>query len=551
VSRRPGDDERAERLIRFLETEGAAARRHAGDRTLLEHLIDTYAIVGRWGAPVALQHAALIHSVYGTEAYHERLIPLSRRAEVASLAGEPAERLAYLFCATPRKALFAGTHLWARAVGPDPATREELDSVVLLHMANIAEQARAGDGSPGAWLVKVRELGELLVGSDAVTPPLFVAQLAAFSEEDESVARGAYRAGVYEVEGDEARINQLALAAATCPVVAEPCIWLAYLSHCRGEGETARSWARRARERLLGLGTCWDKRLTFEQWLELARVLEQTPALRPASAIADPHALFEALTAGAARATPAPPRGVDPAAARARFERYVESLAAADGPASLGIYPALDSRPWHDPDDFPLTAYLRSHFKQIQSEILALEPSRFHRESERIGRAGKWDVAFFYERGRRRDAVCDACPVTTYGIESCGGMRTLGGLIYVSRMRAGTHIRAHRGPTNLRVRCHLGIVVPEGDCAIRVGAETRRWSEGDCLVFDDYFEHEAWNHTAKDRIVLIVDLWHPGLAPIEVRLLEGLQGYAYAYARQLNRYWSSNAAAAAGASGGA
>jgi aspartate beta-hydroxylase len=122
-------------------------------------------------------------------------------------------------------------------------------------------------------------------------------------------------------------------------------------------------------------------------------------------------------------------------------------------------------------------------------------------------------------------------------------MRTAAGLIYVSRMRAGTHIAAHRGPTNLRLRCHLGIAVPRGDCAIRVSDETRRWTEGRCLVFDDYFEHEAWNHTSEDRIVLIVDLWHPGLSEAEIRLLEGLQWYAYSYARRLNRYWASNAAA--------
>ena len=87
--------------------------------------------------------------------------------------------------------------------------------------------------------------------------------------------------------------------------------------------------------------------------------------------------------------------------------------------------------------------------------------------------------------------------------------------------------------------------MPDGDCAIRVGDDTRRWREGACLVFDDYFEHEAWNRTTEDRIVLIVDLWHPDLSADEVRLLEGLHRYAYAQARQLNRYWSSNAAAAA------
>jgi aspartyl/asparaginyl beta-hydroxylase (cupin superfamily) len=64
------------------------------------------------------------------------------------------------------------------------------------------------------------------------------------------------------------------------------------------------------------------------------------------------------------------------------------------------------------------------------------------------------------------------------------------------------------------------------------------------LVFNDHFEHEAWNHTAEDRIVLIVDLWHPGLSGTEVSLLEGLQRYASSHARKLNRYWAANAAAA-------
>ena len=169
---------------------------------------------------------------------------------------------------------------------------------------------------------------------------------------------------------------------------------------------------------------------------------------------------------------------------------------------------------------------------------------QFHPESERIARSGDWEVAFLYERGRRHDDVCDALPVTSRGIETHPTIRTLAGLIYVSRMRAGTHIAAHRGPTNLRVRCHLGLKVPAGDCAIRVGDETRRWQEGKCLVFDDYFDHEAWNRTGDDRVVLIVDVWHPGLSTIEVSLLQGLHRYAHLHARKLNRYWSANAAAA-------
>ena len=68
-----------------------------------------------------------------------------------------------------------------------------------------------------------------------------------------------------------------------------------------------------------------------------------------------------------------------------------------------------------------------------------------------------------------------------------------------------------------------------------------RWHEGKCLVFDDHFEHEAWNQTAQDRVVLIVNLWHSDLSAAEIHLLEGLQRYAFANARDMNQNWSRNA----------
>lgn len=40
---------------------------------------------------------------------------------------------------------------------------------------------------------------------------------------------------------------------------------------------------------------------------------------------------------------------------------------------------------------------------------------------------------------------------------------------------------------------------------------------GKCLVFDDCYEHEVWNKTKRERVLLLFDLWHPDLAG-EVRL---------------------------------
>jgi aspartate beta-hydroxylase len=559
------DDDTATAIIDLLRSRGAEALRHGGGRALLEHLLGTYSIVRRWGQPARLRRAALIHSVYGTDAYKRELFPLSARTEVAAVAGDQAERLAYLFSVTPRGPLLAGTYRWARGVpwmpplgdhdeSVDPPTREELDDLVLLHMANLAEQARSADGSPGRWLARLAELAELLDGAERLRPPAFLARLATFSDADEALARRTYRDAVGRADDAEARASRFALAATTCPVIAEPAVWMAHLSCRQGDLDASRAWTTQARNRLLELGTPWDKRLSFEEWSAIIDALERPadgPVSDPPPAILHPRDLLDTITDGPAaprtkvRASADEGGAIKPPDAgkgKDRFRSYVEGLAGVNG--SGAVYPDLPSRPWHEPANFPLVAYLESNFVAIRDELLAIEAPRFHRESERIGRTGEWDVAFLYERGRRHDGVCAACPVTTRGVESHPTIRTSAGLIYVSRLRGATHIEAHRGPTNLRVRCHLALKVPDGDCAIRVGEETRRWEEGRCLVFDDYFDHEAWNHTDEDRLVLIVDLWHPGLSPTEVALLDGLHTYTYDQARRLSRYWSANAAAA-------
>jgi aspartyl/asparaginyl beta-hydroxylase (cupin superfamily) len=52
------------------------------------------------------------------------------------------------------------------------------------------------------------------------------------------------------------------------------------------------------------------------------------------------------------------------------------------------------------------------------------------------------------------------------------------------------------------LRAHLGLVIPK-DCNIRVGEETHTWEEGKMLIFDDSYDHEAWNDSDEDRFVLI------------------------------------------------
>ena len=76
-------------------------------------------------------------------------------------------------------------------------------------------------------------------------------------------------------------------------------------------------------------------------------------------------------------------------------------------------------------------------------------------------------------------------------------------MIYLSKVGPHTHVAPHRAGSNIRLRCHLALSIPEGDCAIRVGDDVHRWKEGKCIVFDDTLEHEIWNRTDEERLVLL------------------------------------------------
>jgi len=69
--------------------------------------------------------------------------------------------------------------------------------------------------------------------------------------------------------------------------------------------------------------------------------------------------------------------------------------------------------------------------------------------------------------------------------------------------------------------CHarnIPLIVPP-NCGFRVGTQVRAWQPGTALIFDDTIEHEAWNDSDEDRVILIFDIWNPLLTPAERDLM--------------------------------
>ena len=77
----------------------------------------------------------------------------------------------------------------------------------------------------------------------------------------------------------------------------------------------------------------------------------------------------------------------------------------------------------------------------------------------------------------------------------------------------GTLIPAHAGPTNTRLRAHLGLLVPKkGELHMRIANQTVSWKPGKWTIIDDSFEHQIVNDSGAQRLVFLVDFMHPDIS---------------------------------------
>lgn len=168
--------------------------------------------------------------------------------------------------------------------------------------------------------------------------------------------------------------------------------------------------------------------------------------------------------------------------------------------------PTLGGAVFLAPAQFDFIAGLRSVWQDIREEYLALPQESFEPWVQREMYGQGWSVYGLIAFGDRIEDALATCPRTAAALARVPGLTTAG----FSRLTPGTHIKPHEGWVTTVYRAHLGLVIPDNGCALRVGDEIRTWSEGDVLVFDDTTEHEAWNRSDQTRTVLLFDFLRPG-----------------------------------------
>ncbi|XP_009453717.5 aspartyl/asparaginyl beta-hydroxylase isoform X10 [Pan troglodytes] len=189
----------------------------------------------------------------------------------------------------------------------------------------------------------------------------------------------------------------------------------------------------------------------------------------------------------------------------------------------------LKAQPWWTPKETGYTELVKSlerNWKLIRDEGLAVMDKAkglFLPEDENLRERGDWSQFTLWQQGRRNENACKGAPKTCTLLEKfpeTTGCRR--GQIKYSIMHPGTHVWPHTGPTNCRLRMHLGLVIPKEGCKIRCANETKTWEEGKVLIFDDSFEHEVWQDASSFRLIFIVDVWHPELTPQQRRSLPAI-----------------------------
>lgn len=229
--------------------------------------------------------------------------------------------------------------------------------------------------------------------------------------------------------------------------------------------------------------------------------------------------------------------------------RFTEALDIASGKRPVYLqeptsfyFPGLPQLPWYSKELFPWVAELEAAVPEMRAEIervlaneQGLEPY-VQEEAKRASRGhsllndARWSAFHLFKAGERVEENAARCPLIMRLLEPLPipRIKRRSPMALISILKPGTHIPPHHGMINTRLICHIPLVVPPG-CRLRVAGEVREVVEGKAMIFDDSFEHEAWNDGDAVRAVLLFEIWRPEISEDErsalTAMFEAVTGY--------------------------
>ncbi len=181
--------------------------------------------------------------------------------------------------------------------------------------------------------------------------------------------------------------------------------------------------------------------------------------------------------------------------------------------ALMYLFSAVPSTPYIDLRQFPELDVLRQQWPMIRDEALKLFDEGHIRAAAKNN-----DIGFntFFRRGWKRfylkwydDFLPSAkalCPETTALLATIPSVNAA----MFTLLPPGSRLGAHRDPFAGSLRYHLGLITPNSkDCNITVDGERYFWKDGEAVMFDETFIHQAENKTDVTRVILFCDIERP------------------------------------------
>jgi len=195
---------------------------------------------------------------------------------------------------------------------------------------------------------------------------------------------------------------------------------------------------------------------------------------------------------------------------------------------SMFYFPGLPQRQFYERGEFAWLPAVEAALPAMQSELQEVVADEREFDPYVVAAPGRpapnnqllndpsWGAWYLWQNGAPVAGHAERCPATmaALGHAPMPVIKGRSPMALYSLLKPGTHIAPHHGMLNTRLICHVPLIAPEG-CALRVGSETRTWREGETLIFDDSFEHEASNRGASTRIVLLFEIWRPEIGEAE------------------------------------
>ncbi|MFI4933091.1 MAG: aspartyl/asparaginyl beta-hydroxylase domain-containing protein [Caulobacterales bacterium] len=200
---------------------------------------------------------------------------------------------------------------------------------------------------------------------------------------------------------------------------------------------------------------------------------------------------------------------------RLKFGRQLTDHSTFTAPynAFVYLYSRAPTRPFLDPAMFPDMKPITDNWELLRDEGLRLMD-----EGKVRAATGDNDVGFhtFYKRGWKRfylkwydhplpsaDALCPKAVALLRAVPS------IKGAMFATLPPEG-RLGRHRDPFAGSLRYHLGLRTPNDDrCWIEVDGQRRSWRDGEAMVFDETYVHEALNETDVTRLILFCDIERP------------------------------------------